>query len=283
MKILKFIPLAAAFVGLLTACDNCDNRYETVEIKPGADTTALQRTALLLDFTGQNCVNCPDGHAMMTTLKNQWGERFIPVSIHAGGDTWSKPERDTEDGMRNADGEAIAQHFGVKATTPFPSAVVGYRGSFNSDVRSWSSMIMTEMQMPAPVVDLAVNASLSDDKKSVSIDVTMDPTADYTGDLHVWVLESNIIASQHKGNDNILDYCHNHVFRGTVNGVNGDQITLTKGNVETKHFTVAVKDLPEDDDYYALKWNPDNLTIVAFLATDKDGADQAAEFSFIKE
>lgn len=281
MKSLKFIPLAAAFIALLAACDNTDNRYIEVIDDTPVDTTkvTVPRVTLMEDFTGQNCVNCPNGHVMMTTLLNQYGERFIPVSIHCGGNTWSIPERLEEGGLRTEEGEQIANAQGIKSTTPFPSAIVGFRGTYNTDVNAWAQLVSDDQKLGGSVIDLKVNATLNDDKTMMDINVTIDPKEDYSGDLHLWVLESGIEAMQKFRDGEKEDYIHNHVFRGTVNGIPGTPVTLTKDNVETLHFTCPVKNLEEDDEFYGVYWDPDHLTIVGFIK-NAQGVEQAAEFSF---
>ena len=65
-----------------TACDEVgeNDRYILGE------AIKVERGVLLEDFTGQNCINCPEAHKVIEQLEEQYGEdKFIAVSIHCGG------------------------------------------------------------------------------------------------------------------------------------------------------------------------------------------------------
>ena len=79
---MKYI-IKYAFISLALLTASCDNisendRYIKVE------ATKAERTVLLEDFTGQNCVNCPAAHRTIEALEQQYGSHLIAVSIHAG-------------------------------------------------------------------------------------------------------------------------------------------------------------------------------------------------------
>lgn len=69
-KIIKTITALSAVAAMgLQSCgvDSNDRFVELDEIK-------AERTVLLMDFTGQRCVNCPEAHEIMEDLVNQYGE-----------------------------------------------------------------------------------------------------------------------------------------------------------------------------------------------------------------
>ena len=47
-------------------------------------TSPEMRTGFLEDFTGVNCVNCPDGHAVMASIAAANPGRVSLVGVHAG-------------------------------------------------------------------------------------------------------------------------------------------------------------------------------------------------------
>ena len=66
---------------LFGSCDEVDEADRYIEV----EQIVPKRTVLLEEFTGQWCMNCPSAHAIVNSLKEQYGESFISVSIHAGG------------------------------------------------------------------------------------------------------------------------------------------------------------------------------------------------------
>jgi hypothetical protein len=80
------IVLAAAFA--FTKCDHVKDP-ETVPSVAAFDTT--KRIALIEEWTGHTCRNCPTAARLIDTLKTVYGERFIAISIHDGFFAWAPP------------------------------------------------------------------------------------------------------------------------------------------------------------------------------------------------
>ena len=64
-----------------------------------------------------------------------------------------------------------------------------------------------------------------------------------------------------------MDYVHNHVYRASVNGTWGEEISLSANVFPALTHSIALK---ED-------WNKANLAVVAFVYNDAEGVLQAAE------
>ncbi|MDE7135255.1 MAG: Omp28 family outer membrane lipoprotein [Muribaculaceae bacterium] len=257
MKKISLIAIGvAAFMS--AGCSDIDSDDRFVEL-PAVEA---QRTVLLEEFTGQYCVNCPSAHTVISNLLQQYPDNLISVSIHAGGDAFSLGEGQYDGlvGLRLPEGEAIAAMHGVKA---YPAGVVNRTsGVLTSD--KWAGMIREAVQMPSHL-DLNVEAKLGSQGSVIEITADMTPYENIQGDLVVWVVESGITAMQIMPDGNVtLDYVHNHVFRGSVNGT-GDPVNLVVREPKSAFYTVNVKP----------NWNVDNLSIVAFVAT-RNGVEQAA-------
>ena len=65
-----------------------------------------------------------------------------------------------------------------------------------------------------------------------------------------------------------MDYVHNHVYRASVNGTWGEDISLNSNIFQELTHSIAIKD----------NWNKENLAVVAFVYNDKEGVVQAAEY-----
>ena len=72
------LPVAAA--AALGACDTVPVGERYIELP---ELTNIERSVLLQDFTGQNCVNCTAANEIMELLKAQYGDHLICLSLHA--------------------------------------------------------------------------------------------------------------------------------------------------------------------------------------------------------
>lgn len=117
-------------------------------------------------------------------------------------------------------------------------------------------------------MDIELEAAL--DGNEIAITAILKPQADIKATLHVWVIESGIVAFQRDTNSRIPDYVHNNVYRCSVNGIDGQGVDLTAHVYNTVTLRQAVRNTETE------KWNTANLDIVAFLETSS-GVLQAAK------
>lgn len=253
MKGLKYI-LIACLAPLAWACDTIDSDDRYIEMEP----VNPQRAVLIEEFTGQNCTNCPDGHAAIAKLVEQYGDAVVPVCIHAG--RLSDPTGfDKYQGLAIPDGEVYYKEAG---SPNIPCAVIDGVGE-PLLWSEWADAVRVQLAKPAPA-DIDVKASFSEGK--INITAKILAAKDLRCRLQVWLVENGIVTYQQDHNDFRLDYVHNHVLRGVVNGVNGQEIAL-KNNVYAD-YSFAVE--PQE------KWNVGNMAAVVFIE-NADGVQQAAQ------
>ncbi len=260
MKHLLFAFIAAS---ILSACSDipADDRYIPI------DSATPQRTILIEDFTGQNCVNCPAAHKKIEDLVKQYGDAIIPVSIHAG--TFGIPATNTRyTGLMQPEGNTYNDAWDIKA---WPQGVVNRAGGAKAP-DEWGQTVRDAISMPTPL-DIDIDASCADG--TISIGTTLSSTVDLDAEFQIWVIEDGIVARQEDiDRGRIMDYVHNHVYRTAVNGVGGEHISLTAMIHRTASYSVTLKSTDTET------WNPDNLSIVAFAYTT-DGVVQAAKTKVI--
>lgn len=263
MKHIKLLALAALLTGF-AACDNVDEGERYIET-PKATST---RTVLIEDFTGQFCVNCPRAHETMNSLIAQYGEQVIAVSIHAGNDVNAMDE--SYGGLRNADGAAYGEKWNIQQMG-FPKGIINrHTAPLNDD--AWGKAVSKELETDASA-ELTVNAKLSAGGSKIDITTNIKPLDNIEGKLQLWIIENGIIALQQKSDGFDMSYEHNHVFRGAVNGLWGEDISLKLDSPVTKEHSMAVK---------TGVWNTANLEVVAFVYNDKDGVIQAAQCKVVE-
>lgn len=260
MKI-KSLYIAASLSLILSGCSGIaeDDRYIEVE------ATKAERTVLLEDFTGQDCVYCPNGHRVIEALEEQYGNHFIAVSIHAGNLSFPTSHKFFV-GLGQEEGQIYNDRYGIN---DYPKGVVnGKLPATNPD--QWAAAVYNDISEATPL-SINLDAALSDDNTEINIACSLTSSEQINGNIVVWVIESSIVARQKDINEGVIkDYVHNNVFRACVNGVDGDKINIPSGKTINANYKIAVKDEAKE------KWIPENLAIVAFV-TDGSGVVQAAK------
>lgn len=244
-----FLPFAA-----------CDEVAENDRYLP-MDEVAPARAVLLEDFTGQRCVNCPDAHKTIEEMEQLYGDSLvIAVAIHAGNFGMSE-ERYPGIGLMQPEGNEYADYWNIQS---YPSGLIDRVSPASSNMAEWSALVRKALEQETDLdIDLTAREIAGD---SLSIAVTLRPAGDITGKLQVWVIENHIIAYQDDHGKAILDYEHNHVYRASVNGTWGEEVSLEANVYRHADYALPIKE----------NWTRENLAIVAFVYND-GGVVQAAK------
>ena len=245
MKRIFFLGIAglAAASAALTSCDSVSepDRLVPAEIVP-------QRAVLIEEFTGQDCRNCPDGHAALKDIIATLGDSVVAVGIHASALAFPPPL-----GLKTETGE---EYYKAAGSPALPSAVIDM-ATPALQVAEWGSYINHLIMDPTPFTVIA-DAEVSSDGKTYDIDVAFSAGDDFQGKLLVWVVENDIVGIQNNYGTYIMDYVHNHVFRAAVNGTWGEDVTLKSGTPQYKTYSIEMQK----------DWNPEHIHAVAFLYND---------------
>ena len=110
MKFNRIILALALAAISFTACDEVDEADRFKEL----EKIESKRTVLLEDFTGQLCTNCPDGHRLIASLQEQYGENIIAVGIHAGECGIAEGSNPNLLGLMQPEGNEYAKKAGVQ-------------------------------------------------------------------------------------------------------------------------------------------------------------------------
>ncbi|MDE7414632.1 MAG: Omp28 family outer membrane lipoprotein [Muribaculaceae bacterium] len=245
--------------GTFASCDNIaeDDRY--IEV----DAVVPERVVLIEDFTGQNCVNCPDAHEVIEALQQQYGDAVVPVSIHAGAFAISKNNPRIL-GLGTEEGTYYNNSYNISS---WPQGVINGRGGA-CDYGTWASTVRAELLRPTT---LSIDLDADLEGNEIKIDVELIPHEDIEGQLLIWVIEDGIVAQQiSKSNGLMPEYVHNNVFRAAVNGVDGEKVSLEKSIHKGNTYSIPLRDEKNE------KWNPDNISVIAFVKS-ADGVEQVAK------
>jgi len=216
-------------IGLLlsTSCDIIEKENFLADTSP-VDTTSNEtvvQKALIEDFTGHGCSNCPQASTEIEVLQNIHGNKLIAIGVHSG--FFAQPQTSTAftTDFRTSYGNEIHDFF---SPSGYPVGVVnrrGYPGNALLNYQDWSAEL-EDVFTQTPQAAITINES--DGQITVEARST---NGDLDGlKLVVCITENGIIDWQLNGSDNQDDYEHNHVLRTHLNGTWGDEISLTTIN-----------------------------------------------------
>ncbi len=254
MKLKRFI-LSLLPALALASCSEYDDpadRFTPVEdVKP-------VRNVLMIEFTGQQCVNCPTAHEQIEEYEKMFGSYFISVSFH--GDATMMGIISGPMALGTQDGVAYNKHFGIKT---WPSAVVDWTsGDLGSNYGLWITKLIEGMIRPTDL-DIAAKASVTADNKiSVEVSMRSDKAQSPDAKLMIWLSEDDIVKMQlmPDGSHN-MNYVHNNVFRATMCGLYGEQVIIPANAEQVQTRTIDIDPA----------WVPANMHAVAFVYTESEG------------
>lgn len=260
---MKRLFLLATIIMGLTACSNIDEDERLIYMAPAE----VQRAVLIEDFTGQACVNCPAATAQIHELQQVYGEdNIIAVAIHSGpfAHRRSNMGNDFLSDLGTIEGDKYYTHWGIEAQ---PGVKIN-RGAPIYDTKQYAAAIAAEMKKTSPEYFQNLSAKLTDDGK-IAVELRPSELANNPDmRLQIWIIEDSINAEGGNSkyvqllpdNKSDVNYVHNHVFRASMtHDPYGDDISLLS-NLQTVYMT-------KREAY----WNKDNLFVVVFLWTEKEG------------
>ena len=251
-------------VALLTSCNEIEEADRLIYVKPAE----VKRAVLIEDFTGQGCVNCPTAINEIHKLQEQYGENnVIAVGIHSG--PFSKIIGTKTYPLWTAEGDEYYNYWKVQGQ---PNGVIN-RASGVVNYPQWSALVYDYLQQTS-TINLQAATTYNEETNTMNASVYIENLiGDYTGKLQLWLIEDGIVGVQYQPDGTkVNDYVHNHVFRTSVNGTWGEDISMKDG--ETKTITAS----------YTLKegWVAKNMSLVAFVYNEQ-GVQQAFKVKLIAE
>lgn len=269
-NIFASVIIAALGLGLAASCDDIKEGDRYVQI-PGTeepstpedpstpeepstpeDPDVIQpapRVAFLEEFTGQMCSNCPEAHGIITTLKEQYGESFVPVSVHT---TYGNFGMTGPVGLANEESDYYASKWTLSS---LPTGAVNMTELSGRD--TWAGLIRPIIRETAPV---GITLTATVDADVVKVIGKMAAAEGVSGTLVIWLTESGIVRPQLQPDGSMkIDYVHNHVFRAAIGGRDGNAVSLA-ANTETD-FSYSL-------DIAGKGYDPNNLAVVAFIMKD---------------
>ncbi|MDX9891675.1 MAG: Omp28-related outer membrane protein [Bacteroidales bacterium] len=229
-------------------------------------TTPSNKNVILEEYTGTNCVFCPDGHKIAQQLVTGNPDRFFAINIHQGSFAGTNPNYTTQWG------NALA---GQTNLTGYPSGTIN-RHIFPDSTKTalsrfqWAIHSSTILSTPSPV-NIAAQSTIDWSTRELTVIVEVYYTGDATNTtnkLNVALLQNNILGPQTGGanyNPTMMVgslYRHMHMLRDLITGQWGLDIpTTTTG---TFFSDTLVYTVPADINNVPIKL--EDIEIIAFVA-----------------
>jgi len=234
-------------------------------------TDPENRKAILEEFTGINCVYCPQGHAIANAIKANNPDDFFVINIHQGG--FSTPGPGQPD-FRTPFGNAIVNQSYSGGGFGYPSGTVNRQNFPGREMtapgttamgRNFWTVSSNETIAQSSYVNVGVEAEIDINTRELTVHVE----AYYTGNspqatnkLNVALLQNNTLGPQTGGNMG-NNYVHMHRLVHLVTGQWGVDInTTTAGSFVDETFTYII---PNDYNGVPVDFFEAELELVVFI------------------
>ncbi len=230
---------------LFSACSTqIDEDQRLTYVKPAA----VGKNVLLVDFTGQRCINCPTASHEIEKIQEQYSaDTVIAVGMHSGPLGFRGNAKTV--GLSTTTGDNYYRQWNVEYQ---PQGVIDYLGK--SDYTAWGGIVHQQLKQTAPL-NIKIDAKTNGTSGSGSVSLEgLD--GNIQGKLQLWIVEDSITALQMMpdGTTN-RNYLHMHVFRTAVNGEAGESVNVKEGETTTINFSTD----------FATTWVPRHLWLIAFV------------------
>lgn len=238
---------------LMMGCDKIDiNNTHKPYSSTGGD-----KTVLIKDFTGVRCVNCPAAAEVAHELQHQLGEdRVFIMSVHAGFLAMAIgqfPDFTTEEGTTWYNNNSANPLFSVDHVALTEGNTLN-----ETQIDKAVGDALTETQF----FNLAVENAYDETSRELKVESTMTAASDYSGELYLTVclLEDSIVGRQVVPGGIDTAYVFRNVFRGTLNGADGEQFVNGQVFVDdefVKNHTTVLDEAYNADQCYILAYISD--------------------------
>jgi len=204
-------------------------------------TTPMNKVAILEEFTGVRCPNCPAGHTLLASILSSNPGSAFGIGYHPTNSSYTTPYNATDPDFRRAYLDAFYTSPFCGSSRFMPSAFINRRewatGEKISSTSIWTSSVSTITGESSPL-NVGLYAEYNTTTNMLSVTVEVYFTADVTDDVYLYVAlaENNLIAEQSNGG---TSYVHYHVFREALATEQwGEEITgtTTTGSLFTQTY-----------------------------------------------
>lgn len=224
-------------VNNLGISNNQNTQPPVVALPVGDVPSEFSKKTIVEECTGEWCHACPEGGEYLHEIVVAHPDKAYPIAVHSG-DSYEATEAQQLLGIMGNPGS-------------YPTAIV------DRQIDGWESAVSQRLQLVAPI-GLAMVAKTNNDKLNLTVYLGRKDSWPAGTKLSVFLIEDDLDASNQT--DAPPGYRHEHVFRGAITDVAGDDYITKPGS---KHASVVFENIDIAGKYL----NKDNVRIVAFVHT----------------
>lgn len=248
------LPCAIGAMLLFSMCDYVIGPHDVVPVAPPTpvfDTT--KRIALVEEWTGHCCPNCPQGAQAIENMKSFYGQKFIAISIHDGyfatpcnGIPGNYPLPACANGNTSLFQENFMCAVGASYTaahpdvSSYPSGMVNrlvFQGSEILNHPSWDDVADSLVQEDA-CTSIHIDHTYNNSTREINATVSGWWMQSYSGTVNVALMltESGMTGWQINGQNCEQQYVFYDVLRECINtpgSVTGEQAFTGTNTIET--------------------------------------------------
>lgn len=254
-----FILLIATAALVYQSCDYVSNAVpapasgssSTGSTGSTTGTQVIYRKALIEDYTGHKCGNCPGAARELHKLDSIYAGKIVPIAVHAG--FYANVTSAYPNDLRSQAGTDWDQAFQISMGPGNPNGLVGRVGyntsNFIQAYSLWGGSAVAIAAMPA-AFKIDINNAYNTSSSVLTTTITSTALKDTSGTLNLVVVitEDSIIGPQldyslnttQYPNQIMPNYVFNHVLRGSLNSSWGAQIlngNVPKDSVMTRNYS----------------------------------------------
>lgn len=245
------------------------------------------KIAVIEEFTGVRCVNCPRAHRLIETLQGQYPGRVVAAGIHTGFYATPYPNRLD---LRLPEGPAMELLLG--GTLGYPAGSVNRTRFAGENLlllsdQKWSSHVTSivsdsaALRIEMTASGYSASSNRTEGRLRLRFAAPVNPGPVFTPlYLTLYLLQNNMPDWQLDGGGIDSNYIHRHVVRRLITPVSGMVLTAPDYRagrvmeIEFKHNLGNLQPLPVWSD---CKW----LAVVHQNRNNDLTVVQAAQFSFV--
>lgn len=257
-KIFALTVIPAAMMA--TGCDNVEDGPGRYEEKGRIES---ERRVLVMEFTGQQCPNCPQGAATVHSFFESYPDNVVAVSLHPFDHILTNPLGINDPGLRSQEASVM---FAYYRPDGFPCAI--FDGTeLSMSTGSWNKLFRQAL-IKAPEADITLDTDYNPATRELKVEYAVEFLAGVSGvaNIQVWITEDGIVAPQmNEGNPSLIAaYTNEHVLRATLTGDWGESLGSNRKNGEVERGELTYT-LPEE-------YNATKCHVVAFAQKASDKA-----------
>lgn len=256
---------------ILCGCDFVHDANPPANPSGGGNNnpSIIYRKALVEDYTGHKCGNCPKAADTLTFLEEKYPGQIVPLAVHAGFYAYTNAQYPTN--FQTPEGDAYDLTFG-NSLDGNPNGLVNRTdfkaGStvFIKKYPAWENAVVPIIAQPANF-QIKINNTFNTSTNQLSTNVTVKSLGVNTGTYKLTVLltEDSVVAEQldyriaPPAPQKIPNYVFNHVLRSAINNTWGDAV-FTGGAALNDSVVKSYPNISINSTY-----RPEKCHVVAFI------------------